>query len=589
MVAPDAAPNLGAGLLNYWPLDTVNDLPSPTTPDLYSHDDLALIGLDSSSLVTGVFSNALAFSGGQYGQRVGGFPIYLATNYTISLWVNGSPQTDTRVYSEGSDVNNNPLFTIGTDNTGATPSAAVYIRTDAGTAVLNHAQTTRAVFDGTWHHLVWVDQGGQAKVYVDGVLDETSFGYARGSLTLDTSAIGAVLRAGAGNYFIGTIDEVSVWNRALNWTEIEEAYSAPVPAPVGSLAPAIFTQPADQTNFVFATSSFSVVTSGSQPLSYQWQMDGTNIPAALNPTATNRVLELGGLLPPTAAGGYSVIVTNTAGTVTSRVAQLSLVNGPMNVEFDQAASTTLQPGFAEMTLSAPSATIGGIFVTISAIGGIALADRNRNAAPMVTNIPPFLTQAQLYDEFIFGNDAATLNAGIDILIQNLVPNTNYGVTIWSFDPVSGGARVSDWTEVASGTTIPVTTGYTFDGTVLPAYDYEYTLGGLLTSSATGRLEIQGVKTGTDSFCVFINALRVEANPLPTSQIVSITTATNGYVQFVATGRYPGQPIDFQQNTNLLGGTWVPAAGGIPLWTNGMVTAIQFPMTGGPLFYRAVTP
>jgi hypothetical protein len=249
----------------------------------------------------------------------------------------------------------------------------------------------------------------------------------------------------------------------------------------------------------------------------------------------------------------------------------------------------IQPGFLEMTLAAPSVNLGGITVSVSAIGGIALAARDRTgtAGNQVVNKPPFLTQAQLYNDFIFGNNNATLGAGINILIEHLIPNTRYGVTLWSFDPQSVTPRVSDWTEIASGTTVPVATGYTFNGSVLPVTDYEYTLGGLLTSSPEGRLQIQGVKTGGD-FTVFLNALRIEATPTPTSRIVG-AGVVSGNLRLLAVGQYPGQPISFEQNTNLVGGAWVPAVGANPLSTNGMVITVEFPVTETQLFYRAASP
>lgn len=589
VVLPDPAPDLSANLLNYWPLDTAAGAPAVTSPDLASHNDLLLNGLDSNSLVPGQFANALSFAGGQYAQRVGGFPVYLITNYTVSLWVNGYAQAAAEVFAEGSSANITPLFIIGTDNAGSSASADIFIRTDGGVTAVNHRRTTRAVFDGAWHHLVWVDENGQAKVFVDGVLDETSFAYTRGTTTLDTTAIGAIVRATTGNFFTGAIDEVAVWNRGLSWTEIQQIHAATVPAPTVAVGPSILVQPADLTNFFFATTSVGVVASGTGPLSFQWRKDGTDISAASNPSATNATLNLGGLLPPDAAGGYSVFITNNAGAITSRVAQLVFINDSLKVDFDTNDVPDIQPGFLEMTLAAPSVNLGGITVSVSAIGGIALAARDRagTAAAQVVNNPPFLTQAQLYNDFIFGNNNSTLGAGINILIEHLIPNTHYGVTFWSFDPQSVTPRVSDWTEIASGTTVPIATGYTFNGSVLPVTDYEYTLGGLLTSSPEGRLQIQGVKTGGD-FTVFLNALRIEATPTPTSRIVG-AGVVSGNLRLLAVGQYPGQPISFEQNANLGGGAWVPAIGANPLSTNGMVITVEFPVTETQLYYRAVSP
>src|ERR1019366_7451275 len=247
-----------------------------------------------------------------------------------------------------------------------------------------------------------------------------------------------IVRATTGNFFAGAIDDAAVWNRGLSWTEIEQIHAAAVPVPAAAVGPQILAQPADLTNFFFATTSFGVLASGTGPLSFQWRKDGKDIPTASNPSATNAVLNLGGLLPPDAVGGYSVFIANNAGAVTSRVAQLTLINDSLKVDFDTNDVPDIQPGFLEMTLAAPSVNLGGITISVSAIGSISLAARDRTGTTgnQVTNNPPFLTQAQLYNDFIFGNNSSTLGAGINILIEHLIPNTGYGVTLWSFDPQS---------------------------------------------------------------------------------------------------------------------------------------------------------
>ncbi len=81
------------------------------------------------------------------------------------------------------------------------------------------------------------------------------------------------------------------------------------PPPVG---PSIVTQPAaTQTNLQGSAASFSVVASGSPPLHYQWRLNGTNIPNAILYTYTRNNVQ------PADAGTYTVVITNTAGSVTS--------------------------------------------------------------------------------------------------------------------------------------------------------------------------------------------------------------------------------------------------------------------------------
>jgi alpha-tubulin suppressor-like RCC1 family protein len=87
---------------------------------------------------------------------------------------------------------------------------------------------------------------------------------------------------------------------------------AAVAAPVATIQ----SPPPDRAAELGGTTLFSVVASGARPLSYLWQLNGTNLPGA-----TGQRFTLSGIQPAN-AGGYRVIVTNSFGTATSRVAQL---------------------------------------------------------------------------------------------------------------------------------------------------------------------------------------------------------------------------------------------------------------------------
>jgi hypothetical protein len=95
------------------------------------------------------------------------------------------------------------------------------------------------------------------------------------------------------------------------------------PADVLVLAPpGISVQPQSQTNTVGTAVTFQVTAAGSAPLSYQWSFDGAALPGATNAslTLTN--------VTRAQAGGYSVVVTNAVGSVTSApLAALSIATG----------------------------------------------------------------------------------------------------------------------------------------------------------------------------------------------------------------------------------------------------------------------
>ena len=87
------------------------------------------------------------------------------------------------------------------------------------------------------------------------------------------------------------------------------------PAPV---APAITTQPVSQAVAAGQTASFSVVATGTEPLTYQWKKDGSDIAGATSSTYTTSAVSSGDN-----GAKFSVVVTNSAGTVTSNEAVLS--------------------------------------------------------------------------------------------------------------------------------------------------------------------------------------------------------------------------------------------------------------------------
>jgi hypothetical protein len=115
------------------------------------------------------------------------------------------------------------------------------------------------------------------------------------------------------------MDEVSIYNRALTAVEIQAIYAAGGEGKCYTpTAPAIYSQPTNQTVSVGGVANFSVAASGTPPLSYQWSFEGTNIMGA-----TNTLLTLGNVQL-CQAGNYTVLVTNLYGSILSSNAMLTL-------------------------------------------------------------------------------------------------------------------------------------------------------------------------------------------------------------------------------------------------------------------------
>jgi hypothetical protein len=86
----------------------------------------------------------------------------------------------------------------------------------------------------------------------------------------------------------------------------------------GTAMPTITAQPISEVAVVGDDVDFDVTAAGAAPLAYQWQFAGTNLPAATNSMLTLTNLTMG------QAGSYQVVVTNSAGSVTSSVANLTI-------------------------------------------------------------------------------------------------------------------------------------------------------------------------------------------------------------------------------------------------------------------------
>jgi hypothetical protein len=225
-----AQADLSDGLVSYWPLD---DVVGTTTPDLVSGYDMELNNLTADDLIDGREGRAFLFDSARQtmlsrvhspGEQL---PINQHPALTISFWANvtGTGLNDLRLFSEGSTVDNNPLFNLGTANTGDNGTVDFYFR-QSGWAEVNHLRSVTEPLDGTWRHIAFVQQeDGARALYVDGVLDPVEIPAKEpGEWRVNTTTMGGILRANPSHWLTGAMDEVALWSRALTPTEIQQVY-----------------------------------------------------------------------------------------------------------------------------------------------------------------------------------------------------------------------------------------------------------------------------------------------------------------------------------------------------------------------------
>jgi hypothetical protein len=93
----------------------------------------------------------------------------------------------------------------------------------------------------------------------------------------------------------------------------------------GVLAPSVQIPPQNQTNLAGTTATFSVVATGTEPLSYRWLKEGIELADGGRISGAASANLAVGAVQPSDAGDYSVVVTNHYGAVTSMVASLTVL------------------------------------------------------------------------------------------------------------------------------------------------------------------------------------------------------------------------------------------------------------------------
>ncbi|PYM13010.1 MAG: hypothetical protein DME18_10030, partial [Verrucomicrobia bacterium] len=172
----------------------------------------------------------------------------------------------------------------------------------------NYQVTYPAGLSNQWTHvaLVWTDFQ-TTKFYVNGVSQngQTTGDGSSGSAIVNTATDGAIgIRDNPGYPapFMGKLDEIRVYSRALSPSEINTLAFEP---------PQVTIQPSSVTTNAGATVVFTANASGAAPLSYQWQFQSANISGSNTTTLTLSNVK------PADSGTYTVVLTVQAQVVSA--------------------------------------------------------------------------------------------------------------------------------------------------------------------------------------------------------------------------------------------------------------------------------
>ena len=333
----NARADITTGLVGYWKFDegsgsSAADSSTNVPPNTGTLTQFADTSFTSMWTTDAWFGDNLLFNQNNETTNYVSIPNAASLNFesgkqwTVAAWVKLSATgTSGAIISKGQNANQ---YNYLLDYTGTKFHVKMRNSGNTGGSDVNSGTTPKA---GTWYHVAGTyNRNGSPKlvIYVNGVTNGDSGGDTYTTLYATTHAvtIGNRQTGAGGPYnapFLGNIDDAHIYNRALSASDVLELYSNN--APGSGHVPAIATQPHGVNCYSNDTAVFSVgvVTTNSYvPVSYQWQLNGSDIASA----TTSRLT-----LPNVAgddAGTYTVVLTNYAGSITSTPAILALQSLP---------------------------------------------------------------------------------------------------------------------------------------------------------------------------------------------------------------------------------------------------------------------
>jgi hypothetical protein len=205
------------GMVSYWKFDEGS---GSTAADSIGTDNGQLIG-DGLTWTAGKVGDALQFGSASWvSMSDNGFPTG-SNPRTLEAWIKTSDPGVGAIFRYGPYPLNDATFYVGKNWGGNNIWTSQW-----GQSVITSGAN---VLDGNWHHVaVTLSSGELYKIYVDGALKGS------GSMPTNTilSGVSTIGSYGVPHYpvppaadqFIGQIDEVAIYNRALTAEEIQQEY-----------------------------------------------------------------------------------------------------------------------------------------------------------------------------------------------------------------------------------------------------------------------------------------------------------------------------------------------------------------------------
>jgi hypothetical protein len=306
-----------------------------------------------------------------------------------------------------------------------------------------------------------------------------------------------------------------------------------------AVAPSITAQPVSSSVVVGQTATFSVSASGTAPLSYQWRKNGTAIAGATSASYTTPA-EI------TSDNGaqFSVVVSNSAGSLTSNAATLTVTTAPV------APSITTQPS-NQTVFAGQKATFS---VSANGTSPLSYQWRKNGTAISGATSASYITPAETTSD---------TGALFSVVVSNSVGNVTSNSATLTVNPDPAPAITS---QPASQT---ITAGQTATFSVTASgtapLTYQWQKNGVAISGATSSSYTTPAETTSDNgaqFSVIVsnsagtatsNSAVLTVNPAPVAPSIttqpSSKTITTGQTATFSVSASGTAPLNYQWQKN----------------------------------------
>jgi hypothetical protein len=287
--------------------------------------------------------------------------------------------------------------------------------------------------------------------------------------------------------------------------------------------PIILNQPLDAYGLFGSNKTFNVFATGSLPITYQWQFNGTNITGATNSSLTLTSLDW------TNAGPYSVVLSNSVGAVTSSNAYLTVIAA----DFATALNTQGLTWFSGSPAWFPETTVTHDGVAAAQSGasfGSSTLQTAVTGPGTLTFWWMFTPSASTSNTLTFsstkGNVSAMVYSTSGWQQKTLYLATGSQTLSWTYMRNNGLVASTGWVDQVSytpGATLPTVTSMSPDASVRPNANVTFSVNALGTPPLTYQWQLNGANLLNKT-----NATLNLTNVQPANAGIYTVVITNGF-------------------------------------------------------------